>query len=325
MKNFIGLALFPISIILFSCGGKSDLHPNELSEQMKTENFVRDSTFKLSPDFDIQGHRGARALFPENTLHGMLMAARIPGITTLELDLAVSKDNKVVLSHEPWMSSDICSFPNGDRLLPPDDEKYRLYEMTYEEIKEFDCGKRWNKNFSKQKPKAQYKPLLEDIFREVENLIINEKLPSLRYNIEIKSRPEWDNFFTPDPEKFARLVYEVISKNNLKERVTIQSFDPRALQAMRKIDESISLVYLVEGDKDFKKKLKELDFTPAVYSPRYDLITKEDVSTLHAMGIKVIPWTVNDSVQILKTIEMGVDGIISDDPELLAKTANLYR
>lgn len=316
---------FSCIIGLFSCGENREKHPNEISKEASADNFVRDSTFKISADFDIQGHRGARALFPENTLFGMLSAARIAGLTTLEMDVVISKDNQVVLSHEPWMSSETCSFSNGDRLLPPDDEKYRLYDMPYEQIKLFDCGKRWNKNFPKQKPKAQFKPLLSDVFREVETLIINEKLPLIRYNIEIKSLPEWDNFMTPEPDKFVRLVYEVISRNGLKDRVTIQSFDARSLKAMHRLDATIELAYLVEGEKDFRKKLSELDFTPQIYSPRFTLVGNEEVKAIHALGMKVIPWTVNDSVQIMKTIETGVDGIISDDPQSVAKIAQLYR
>jgi glycerophosphoryl diester phosphodiesterase len=325
MNKWTFFTAFACLFGLFSCEGNKSRHPNEISEEDAAGKFVRDSTFKIGADFDIQGHRGARGLFPENTLFGMLSAARISGITTLEMDVVISKDNQVVLSHEPWMSSEICSFSNGDRLLPPDDEKYRLYDMPYEQIKLFDCGKRWNKNFPKQRPRAQVKPLLTDVFREVENLIINEKLPLIRYNIEIKSRPEWDNFMTPEPDKFARLVYEVISKNGLKERVTIQSFDARSLKAMRRLDEKIPLSYLVEGEKDFRKKLAELDFTPQIYSPRYTLIGKEEVKAIHELGMRVIPWTVNDSVQIMKTIETGVDGIISDDPQSAAKIAKLYR
>lgn len=325
MNKWTFFTAFACLTALFSCGGNADKHPNEISEEESAGKFVRDTTFKISSEFDIQGHRGARGLFPENTLFGMLSAARIAGLTTLEMDVVISKDNQVVLSHEPWMSSETCSFSNGDRLLPPDDEKYRLYDMPYEQIKLFDCGKRWNKNFPKQRPKAQFKPLLSDVFREVENLIINEKLPLIRYNIEIKSRPEWDNFMTPEPDKFARLVYEVISSNGLKDRVTIQSFDPRSLKAMRRLDETIALAYLVEGEKDFRKKLAELDFTPQIYSPQYSLVGKEEVNALHELGMKVIPWTVNDSVQIMKTIETGVDGIISDDPQSVVKTAQLYR
>jgi glycerophosphoryl diester phosphodiesterase len=325
MNNWTFFTAFACVFAFFSCEGNKSRNPEEISEQGPADKFVRDSTFQISPDFDIQGHRGARGLFPENTMFAMLSAARIEGLTTLEMDVVISKDNQVVLSHEPWMSSEICSFSNGDRLLPPDDEKYRLYDMPYEQIKMFDCGKRWNKNFPKQRPKAQFKPLLSDVFREVETLIINEKLPLIRYNIEIKSRPEWDNFMTPEPDKFARLVYEVISRNGLKERVTVQSFDARSLKAVRGLDETIALSYLVEGEKDFRKKLAELDFTPEIYSPQYTLIGKNEVKAMQELGMKVIPWTVNDSVQIMKIIETGVDGIISDDPQSVAKITKRYR
>jgi len=319
------LSILPLVILVMASCGEKQPHPNILSENPQTDSFMQDKTVKIPANFDIQGHRGARALFPENTAFGMISALKIEGLTTLEMDVVVSKDKKVVLSHEPWMSSDICSFSNGDRVLPLDNEKYRLYEMTYDEICTFDCGKRWNKTFPKQKPKAQVKPLLESIFSDVVEYSAEQKIPDVMFNIEIKSKPEWDGFMTPEPKQFAQLVYNVIVKAGMQKRVTIQSFDPRALKAMREIDPSIPLVYLVENDREYKAKLAELDFKPAVYSPNYKLLDKAIVADLHAMGMKVIPWTVNDSIQMMKTIETGVDGIISDDPELLVRVAKLYR
>lgn len=321
-KTFIFSAF--IITVLASCGDPKP-HPNVLSEHNAKDSFQMDKAYKLPANFDIQGHRGARGLFPENTLYGMISALKIDGLTTLEMDVVISKDKQVVLSHEPWMSSDICSFSNGDRLLPFDDEKFRLYEMTYEEIKQYDCGKRWNKTFPKQKPKGAFKPLLKDVILNVREYCAEEKRPDVYFNIEIKSRPEWDNFMTPEPTQFAKLVYDVVKNSGVKERITIQSFDPRSLQAIRALDPEIKLVFLVEKETDYKTKLKELDFTPAVYSPQYKLINKSAVDELHKMGMKVIPWTVNDSIDMMKTIEMGVDGIISDDPELLQRMAAQYK
>lgn len=311
---------------LASCGEKKP-HPNELSENpvSSADSFARNASYRLPEDFDIQGHRGARALFPENTVFGMISALQFADLTTLEMDVVISKDKQVVLSHEPWFSSDFCCFPNDDRLLPKDDEKHRLYDMTYDEIKKWDCGRRPNANFPKQRPRGQYKPLLKDVILSVREYCAEEKRPDVNFNIEIKSQPDWDNFMTPEPAEFAKLVYDVVKKSEVKDRITIQSFDPRSLKAMHALDPDLKLVLLVEKEKDYKKKLAELDFTPAVYSPHYSLIDKPTVDELHKLGLKVIPWTVNDSVDMMKTIETGVDGIISDDPELLQRMAKLYR
>lgn len=324
MKYNIFFSALIITVLVSSCGDPKP-HPNVLSEHNPADSFQMNKSYKLPADFDIQGHRGARGLFPENTTYGMLSALKFEDLTTLEMDVVISKDKQVVLSHEPWLSSDICSFTNGDRLLPIDDEKYRLYEMTYEEIKTYDCGKRWNKNFPKQQPKGAFKPLLKDVILNVREYCIEQKRADVFFNIEIKSRPDWDNFMTPEPTEFAKLVYDIVKKSGVKERITIQSFDPRSLKAIRALDPEIKLVFLVEKETDFKTKLKELDFTPAVYSPQYKLLDKPTVDELHKMGMKVIPWTVNDSVDMMKTIETGVDGIISDDPELLQRVARLYK
>lgn len=320
-KNILCVAV--LIAMLASC--KEKVHPNVLSEEKVTESFSRDGKYKLPADFDIQGHRGARGLYPENTMFGMISAVGIKGLTTLEMDVVISKDRQVVLSHEPWMSSDICSFSNDDRLLPFDDEKYRIYDMKYEEVKKFDCGSRWLRQFPKQRVKSQYKPLLKDIILEVREYSAEQKLPDVAFNIEIKSRPEWDNFMTPDPAEFARLVYDVIKNSEVMERITIQSFDVRSLKAMRALDPSVRLVLLVEDEVDYKKKLAELDFVPFAYSPNYKLIDKQKVAEIRQLGMKVIPWTVNDSIQMMKVIEMGVDGIISDDPKLLVEVADKYR
>jgi glycerophosphoryl diester phosphodiesterase len=314
-----------ITVFAASCG-ENKPHPNVLSENDTVKvNFKRDESYRLPANFDIQGHRGARGLFPENTTYGMIGTLQIEDVTTLEMDVVISKDNQVLLSHDPWLSSEICNFSNGDRMLAIDDEKFRIYEMTFDEIKKFDCGSRWNKKFPKQRPRGATKPLLTEIIFAVREYCAEEKRPDVNFNIEIKSKPEWDNFMTPPPAKFAKLVYDVVNASEVKDRITIQSFDVRSLQAIRALDPDLKLVLLVEGETNYKAKLKELGFTPAVYSPNYTLIDKSSVDELHKLGMKVIPWTVNDSVQMMKTIETGVDGIISDDPELLQRVARSYK
>ena len=325
MKRLSFLFSVITALGLLACGDPKP-HPNVLSENpAAADSFKRNTSYRLPAGFDLEAHRGGRALFPENTMHGMLSSLKFEDLTTLEMDVVISKDKQVLLSHDPWFSSEICSYPNDDRVLPIDDEKLRLYEMTYEEIKKWDCGQRWNKNFPKQKPRGQYKPLLKDVILAVREYCAEQKHADVNFNIEIKSHPEWDNFMTPPPAEFAKLVYEVVKNSEVKDRILIQSFDVRSLKAMHELDPELKLVLLVENDRDYKKKLAGLDFKPAVYSPHYSLIDKAAVDNLHQMGLKVIPWTVNDSLQMMKTIEMGVDGIISDDPELLQHITREYR
>ena len=132
------------------------------------------STFAQNyiPRFDIQGHRGARGLMPENTIPAFLMALD-SGVTTLELDLAVTKDNQLVISHEPWMSAAICLSPLGDTIKTKDERKFNIYKMTYAEVKGWDCGSLGNEKFPQQKKQVAAKPLLQDAIVAVENHIKN--------------------------------------------------------------------------------------------------------------------------------------------------------
>src|SRR6267378_2929220 len=124
------------------------------------------------PRFDIQGHRGARGLKPENTIPAFLTALDT-GVTTLEMDVIVTRDKQVVVSHEPWMSAAICSDRAGKPINEKEEKKYNLYRMTYEEVKQFDCGSRGNVKFPEQEKMYAAKPLLSDVMVAVENHIKN--------------------------------------------------------------------------------------------------------------------------------------------------------
>ena len=197
--------------------------------------------------FDLQGHRGARGLLPENTIPAFEKALEL-GVTTLEMDVVISKDNQVVVSHEPWFSGHICSLPSGDPVPMEQEKDFKMYELTYEEIRQFDCGLRGNERFPQQQKMAVHKPLLKDVIRFAENFDRGELGPIL-YNIETKSTEAGDDLFHPGPEKFAKLLIAVLEEENILDRATIQSFDPRTLRVAREVNPQISLAYLV-GNHD---------------------------------------------------------------------------
>src|SRR5687767_14515824 len=143
------------------------------------------------PKFDVQGHRGARGLLPENTIPGFLLALD-SGVTTIELDVVVTKDKRIVVSHEPWMSPAICLDPAGNPLKPKEEKKFNLYQLTYDEVRQFDCGSLGNTNFPQQKKMVVSKPLLSEVIAAVENHIKSYASYKVDYNIEIKSSPEGD-------------------------------------------------------------------------------------------------------------------------------------
>jgi glycerophosphoryl diester phosphodiesterase len=284
-------------------------------------------TAQYIPKFDIQGHRGARGLLPENTIPAFQRALDL-GVTTIELDVVITKDNQVIVSHEPWMSSSICTAPDGKEIGEKEEKKFNIYKLTYDEVKQFDCGTKINEKFPQQEKISISKPLLSDVIIAVEEYIRNYSLYEVDYNIEIKSSPDGDKKFHPGVEEFSDLVYELLDQYLPLERVVIQSFDFRVLKYWHKKYPEIRLAALVENLKSIDSNLKALGFKPSVYSPYYKLLNKEKVNYLHKLKIRVIPWTVNEETEMLAFKGMGVDGFITDYPDRARKykmTLNIQR
>jgi glycerophosphoryl diester phosphodiesterase len=280
----------------------------------------------FSQNFDIQGHRGCRGLLPENSIKAMKKAIDI-GVTTLELDVVISADNQVLLSHEPFLSHEICFDTNGNEITETNEKSFNLYKMNYDQIKKCDCGSKIHPRFLSQSKIKTYKPLLSEVIDSVENYIKN-KYPnkSIFYNIETKSAIEGDDIFHPKPKEFVDLLLKIIDDKKISKRVYIQSFDVRTLQYLHKIKTKIKTVLLVENNLSVEENLKILGFKPNVYSPEYILLNKENVTFLHKKRIRVIPWTVNEISDMQKLIDLKVDGLISDYPnryfEIINKKEN---
>jgi glycerophosphoryl diester phosphodiesterase len=272
-----------------------------------------------NPGLDWQGHRGCRGLLPENTIPGFLKTLEFPAIKTLELDLAVSKDRQLIVSHEPWMSESICSKPDGSPVVKAEAMGLKIMEMTYEEIKLYDCGSRGNARFPEQQAMKTYKPSLADVVNEVKKYCFMRALPMPRFNIEIKSMPEGDGIYTPPVDDFAKLVLDELERLQIKDKACVQSFDVRALQSVKKLDDKVTLALLVENVDGFEKNLERLGFKPDVYSCYYVLLRKKTVKKLQDQGIKVIPWTVNKTKAMKKLLKWGVDGMITDYPNLISE------
>lgn len=268
--------------------------------------------------FDIQGHRGCRGLLPENTIEAMKKAIDI-GVTTLEMDVVISKDKQVLLSHEPFLSHEIALDLNGKEITEDKEKDYNLYHMNYDQIKQYDCGSKIHPRFLEQQKLKTYKPLLIDVIYFVEEYISKlQKVDPGRkiyYNIETKSDPKGDGIYHPTPNEFIDLLVGVLNKTTISDRVYIQSFDVRTLQYLHKKYPKFKTVLLVENKMSIQKNLNELGFKPTVYSPEYILLDKNKVEFLHKKRIKVIPWTVNKTDDMTKIISYGVDGLISDYPD----------
>jgi glycerophosphoryl diester phosphodiesterase len=271
----------------------------------------------IRDDFDKQGHRGCRGLMPENTIAGMLKALDL-GVTTLEMDIVVTKDKKVVLSHEPWFSMDITTKPDGSYMGLREERKFNIYWMTYQEVKTFDVGLKPHPQFPQQEKMKAVKPLLGDIIDSSDAHAKKTGRPLPVYNIEIKSDTVFDEVFHPKPEEFVELLMAIINEKGIEERVIVQSFDLRPLQWLHAHYPLIKIALLIEGfdKRNLEDQLKALGFIPTTYSPHYSLINAALIKKCHRQNMKIIPWTVNDKEKIEKLRKLGVDGIITDYPNL---------
>lgn len=265
--------------------------------------------------FDLEGHRGSRGLMPENTIPAMLKAIDL-GVNTLEMDVVITADNKVVVSHEPFFNHQITTLPSGDSIEEKDEQQYNIYKMTYDSVQTFDVGLKPYPHFPEQRRLAAHKPLLSTLIDSVEAYTTEKHLTPVKYNIEIKSAEKTDNIFHPGPEEFADLLIAIIDSKGIENRVIIQSFDPRSLKIVSQKYPAVTISLLIESQQipisHFKKRY---GFKPDIVSPEYPLLNKEIVDSLHDRSIRVIPWTVDDLSSAKKLYAMGVDGIITDYPD----------
>jgi len=283
-----------------------------------------------SPMFDLQGHRGCRGLMPENTIPAFLKALDL-GVTTLEMDVVISKDQQVVVSHEPYFNAAFSIAPDGTPVDKKEQKNLVLYQLNYADIKRYDVGSNGNPAYPEQQKIKIYKPLLSEVIEQAEAYRKAKNLPLFSYNIEIKSEPSEYNKSQPEPAAFCELVQAILKKQFAAERVNpdrivIQSFDFAILKQWKKevdrTDAGLEVKYpkvrlsaLVENLRSPEKNLEELGFKPDVYSPHFRLLSKDKIIRLHEQGIKVIPWTVNQRDDMKRLKEWGVDGLISDYPD----------
>jgi glycerophosphoryl diester phosphodiesterase len=252
-----------------------------------------------APKILVHGHRGARATRPENTLPAFEYAIDA-GVDVLELDMAVTRDGVVVVSHDPYLEAPICSGPQP---------KAKIHDLTLEEVRQWDCGKVRNPGFPQQTPiEGTRMPTLDEVFALAPR-------GNFQFNIETKSFPDHPEL-SPPPQEFVKLVFDLIRKHHLEDRVMLQSFDFRTLHAMKELAPEIRRVALVERDnRDFVAIAHEAD--AGIVSPHYSVVTPEKVHAAHQAGLQVVPWTADTPGDWDKLIAAQVDAIITDDPAAL--------
>ena len=260
---------------------------------------------------DIQGHRGCRGLLPENTIQAFLKAIDL-GVNTLELDVVITKDNVVLVSHEPYMNSDICFDTSGNEISKKDERKHNLYQMTFDSIKKYDCGSKFYPRFPEQEKLKTYKPSLDEVIKasKKQNL-------KIKFNIEIKYEASYKGVYAPNPKKFVALVLDVIEENNNFKQTNLQSFDLSILEEIKRQSPKMKIALLVDENEDIWNKITRMSYIPEIISPYYKLLDEKTVRNLKAEGFEVIPWTVNTNADLKQMIALKVDGIITDYPNRL--------
>lgn len=269
------------------------------------------------PAFDYEGHRGCRGLMPENSLPAMTHALDL-GVTTLEMDIVFTKDSIAILSHEPIFNHEITTLPSGVFIDEKEENQYNIFQLTFAETKRYDVGLKPHPRFPKQQKLAAHKPSLDEVFYTVNQYLLKSKRPHPFFNIETKTKPSTDDRFHPAPGPFVDLLMKVIQQQQMEPWVIIQSFDPRTLIYLHAHYPQIKTALLIEDydKRSLQTQINQLGFVPTIYSPHEMLVTPTLIQQCHKQHIKVVPWTINevDRMQLLK--DMGVDGLISDYPDL---------
>lgn len=251
---------------------------------------------------EVHGHRGARAVRPENTLPAFEYAIAA-GVDVLELDLAVTKDDVLVVSHDPRMNPAYCEGPPTSTRV--------IREMTLSELRQWDCGRKPNREFPKQVAVPGTRvPTLDEVLALAPR-------GKFHFNIETKISPKTPEL-APTPEVFAKLLADALTRHKLVGRTIVQSFDFRTLHAMKQLLPQVRLSALYSGvPRDFVKIAREAG--AGIVSPHFRLVTAAEVKKAHDAGLVVVPWTANTPNDWRKLVDAGVDAIITDDPtELIA-------
>lgn len=304
MKNrFLSFCiLLLMAFILFQCG-------------QETQN----QAMKNFPEFYKEGHRGTRGYMPENTIPSFKQAIK-DGANIIELDIQISSDNQVMVAHDPHINRQISLLPNGEEIPESDKDKYILHQMPYDSIRKFDVGSKDYPSFPEQRKMKAYIPLFSEMIDSVEQFTKDNGFTPVIYNIEIKARTDGDGVYQPVPATLIDLVMEVVKSKDIANRYYVQSFDIRQIQEVHNRYPGVVTGFLT-GNKELslEENLKNIGFTPDIYSPQYKLATRELIEEAHKHGMKFVPWTVNTPEEMKELIDLGVDGIITDYARFFAQ------
>jgi len=273
---------------------------------------------------DVQAHRGGMGLYPEESLAAMKNAVDL-GVNTLEMDMCITQDLKVILSHDPYFHHRYSTRPDGTPVMEGDPKDY-LYTMPYSEILKWDVGMKENPDWPEKHCMPAAKPLVSDVIAGVEAYVKEKGLSPVSYNIEIKSEPgEGEGVLWPEYHQFVDLCIEVLDSFDLGKRLVIQSFDERALDYINEKYPGHILSYLLESwEKDLDEEMSKISFVPEWLSPAHENVDSTLMENAHGLGMKVVTWTVDEPEEMNRLMDLKVEGIISNYPDRLVKAAKEY-
>ena len=278
---------------------------------------------------DVQAHRGGMGLYPEESLAAMLNAVDL-GVNTLEMDLCITQDSVVILSHDKFFHSRYSTRPDGTPVELEDPKTY-VYTLPYQEILKWDVGQKANPAWPEKNCQPAVKQRASEVINAVEAYCKEKKLAPMHYNIEIKCATSEDGdgregIDWPYFKEFTDLCMATLDSLHLGDRLIIQCFDHRALNYIHEAYPGHILSYLVEyEDKDFDEYMGLLNFTPEWLSPQHTLVDEKLMERAHARSMKVVTWTVDDKEEMRRLIGLGVEGIISNYPNRLLEVCQEYK
>ena len=283
------------------------------------------SALSSKPDFrpEVHGHRGCRGLLPENTIPAFLHALAL-GVDVLEMDVIISADNKVVVSHEPWLNPTICLDPVGNAIESQTPPHFNLFQLPYATIRLCDCGQLRHPGFPAQQSQPAHKPLLSEVLSLIDDAALRLGRPPIRYSIEIKSSPEGDFVYHPEPARFLALVLADLRAAQVLARTTLLCFDARILRLARQLEPSLATCFLIEEEEPWLPSIQSLGFVPTSFGPNVQTVTPDAVRQLRGAfpGLRLVPWTANTTGEFQQLIRLQVDGITTDFPDALITLLN---
>lgn len=255
-------------------------------------------------EYKIFGHRGCRGIYPENTIEGFKKAIAF-GVDGIELDVVVNKNQELVISHESYIDTSYCLTNKIDN------ESLNIYKMNISEIQDIDCGSKFVKEFPNQLKVKEKKPTYKEFKKE----LIDYQGDIL---FEIKCDNDLVNEYFPNYEKYAKIIFEETRYSRHFDKIHFMSFDYRILNELFKIMPDSKYIYL-SSNKEFEKEMKLLNFEPFGVGIDFNIINQKTIDLVHEKKQIIYGWTINDEENSKSLTSMGLDGVITDYPNIIKK------